>query len=67
VEGNLVVIYHYVRPQNSDGVSRALAYPYGRYTAETEAIARGCGYTYAFDTDGRVDCKYLEDHLLAAR
>jgi peptidoglycan/xylan/chitin deacetylase (PgdA/CDA1 family) len=48
-------------------MARSLAYPYGRWTPTTEAIARGCGYTYCFDTDSRVDAKYLEDHLLSSR
>jgi peptidoglycan/xylan/chitin deacetylase (PgdA/CDA1 family) len=46
-------------------MARAMAYPYGRWTPETAAIARGCGYTFCFDTDSRVDAKYLEDHLRA--
>jgi hypothetical protein len=46
-------------------MARAMAYPYGRSTPETEAIARGCGYTHCFDTDSRVNAKYLEEHLLA--
>jgi peptidoglycan/xylan/chitin deacetylase (PgdA/CDA1 family) len=47
-------------------MERALAYPYGRWTPETVAIARGCGYTYCFDTDSRVDAKFLENTLLAS-
>jgi peptidoglycan/xylan/chitin deacetylase (PgdA/CDA1 family) len=44
-------------------MARAMAYPDGRRTPETDAIARGCGYTFCLDTDSRVDAKYLEDHL----
>ena len=44
-------------------MTRALAYPFGRYTPETEAIARGCGYSYCFTTEERVDAKFLEQHL----
>jgi peptidoglycan/xylan/chitin deacetylase (PgdA/CDA1 family) len=47
-------------------MARTLAYPYGRWTPATAAIARGCGYTYCFDTDSRIDAKYLEDHLIAS-
>jgi peptidoglycan/xylan/chitin deacetylase (PgdA/CDA1 family) len=54
----------YWMTQVCGAMARALAYPYGRSTPETEPIARGCGYTYCFDTDSRVDAKFLEDHLL---
>jgi peptidoglycan/xylan/chitin deacetylase (PgdA/CDA1 family) len=55
----------YWMTQVCGAMARALAYPYGRSTPETEPIARGCGYTHCFDTDGRVDCKYLEETLAA--
>jgi peptidoglycan/xylan/chitin deacetylase (PgdA/CDA1 family) len=44
-------------------MTRQLAYPYGSCTRETEAIARGCGYSYCYATDDRVDAKYLEQHF----
>jgi electron transfer flavoprotein alpha/beta subunit len=28
-----------------------------------EALARGCGYTFAFTTDNRVDAKFVPDEL----
>ena len=37
---------------------RALAYPFGRVSAVTEEIARGCGYTFGFTTENRVDAKF---------
>lgn len=42
---------------------RMLAYPFGRYDATTERIARGCGYTMTFGTDCRVDAKFVMDEL----
>ncbi len=36
---------------------RPLAYPFGRSTDETEAIARGAGYTRCFTTADRVDAR----------
>jgi peptidoglycan/xylan/chitin deacetylase (PgdA/CDA1 family) len=42
---------------------RTLAYPFGRHTPVTEALARGCGYTFAFTTDNRVDAKFVPDEL----
>ena len=46
-------------------MTRALAYPFGRFTPETESIARGCGYSHCFPVEGRVDAKFLEDDLRA--
>jgi peptidoglycan/xylan/chitin deacetylase (PgdA/CDA1 family) len=42
---------------------RALAYPFGRYTADTAELARACRYTYCFTTEERVDAKYVPDKL----
>jgi peptidoglycan/xylan/chitin deacetylase (PgdA/CDA1 family) len=42
---------------------RPLSYPFGRFSPETEALARDAGYTYCFTTDERVDAKWLPDHL----
>lgn len=39
--------------------ARTMAYPFGRSTLETEAIARACGYTHCFGTEERVDAKAL--------
>jgi len=48
-------------------MSRPLAYPYGSSSPETEAIARGVGYTHCFDTASRIDASVLEHHLAEAR
>lgn len=42
---------------------RALAYPFGRTTAESDVIARGCGYTHGFTTENRVDAKFVGERL----
>lgn len=42
---------------------RILAYPFGRFDATTEALARECGYTMAFSTADRVDAKYVMEEL----
>ncbi len=42
---------------------RMLAYPFGRFDATTEALARKCGYTTAFSTADRVDAKFVMDEL----
>lgn len=42
---------------------RMLAYPFGRFDATTEALARECGYTMAFSTADRVDAKFVMDEL----
>jgi peptidoglycan/xylan/chitin deacetylase (PgdA/CDA1 family) len=44
-------------------MTRALAFPYGRSTPETDGIAKGCGYSICFDTAGRVDAMVLENRL----
>jgi hypothetical protein len=36
---------------------RTIAYPFGRATPATEAIARGCGYTFGFTTANRIDAR----------
>lgn len=45
------------------GLPRTMAYPYGRFTPETEEIARACGYTHCFSTEERVDAKFLRTVL----
>jgi peptidoglycan/xylan/chitin deacetylase (PgdA/CDA1 family) len=42
---------------------RMLAYPFGRFDANTESLARECGYTMAFTTADRVDAKYVLEEL----
>lgn len=42
---------------------RMLAYPFGRFDATTEELARECGYTIAFSTADRVDAKYAIQEL----
>lgn len=42
---------------------RMLAYPFGRFDATTEEVARECGYTMTFSTADRVDAKYVMDEL----
>jgi peptidoglycan/xylan/chitin deacetylase (PgdA/CDA1 family) len=42
---------------------RALAYPFGRYTPVTQALAKACGYTHCFTTADRVDAKFVPDEL----
>lgn len=44
-------------------MGRTLAYPFGRFTAETPAIAQACGYTHCFSTEDRVDAKFLRSTL----
>ena len=44
---------------------RAIAYPFGRHDATTRELTRVFGYTHAFTTDERVDCKFLDDALAA--
>ncbi len=46
-------------------MSRTLAYPFGRASRETEAIAKAAGYTHCFTTDNRVDAKFLEQTIAA--
>jgi peptidoglycan/xylan/chitin deacetylase (PgdA/CDA1 family) len=43
---------------------RTLAYPFGRCTPVTETLVRGCGYTFAFTTENRVDAKFVGDELV---
>ncbi len=45
---------------------RTMAYPFGRSSAGTAALARACGYTHCFGTDERVDAKLVMDKLGAA-
>lgn len=40
-------------------MARAVAYPFGSATPETEGIARGLGYTHCFGTDERTDAMHL--------
>jgi peptidoglycan/xylan/chitin deacetylase (PgdA/CDA1 family) len=47
-------------------MSRTFAYPFGRYNKTTQALVRGCGYTFAFTTQNRVDAKFLGESLGAA-
>lgn len=42
---------------------RMLAYPFGRFDATTEALARECGYTMAVSTADRVDAKFVLKEL----
>lgn len=42
---------------------RTLAYPYGRWNATTAALAAGCGYTFAFTTENRVDAKFVLEKI----
>ena len=42
---------------------RALAYPFGRCTPATVALARGCGYVLGFTTENRVDAKFVPAEL----
>lgn len=42
---------------------RPLAYPFGRFNAVTESLAKRFGYTMTFDTVHRVDAKFLFDEL----
>ncbi len=44
-------------------MNRALAYPFGQSDAATVAIAAQLGYTHQFDTNARVDAKFLRSHL----
>ncbi len=44
---------------------RAAAYPFGRHDATTRELIRVFGYTHAFTTEERVDCKFLDDALAA--
>ncbi len=46
-------------------MSRTLAYPFGRASRETEAIAKAAGYTHMFTTENRVDAKFLEKAIAA--
>ena len=46
---------------------RAIAYPFGRHDACTRALVSEFGYTHAFTTDERVDCKFLDDALAKHR
>jgi peptidoglycan/xylan/chitin deacetylase (PgdA/CDA1 family) len=45
---------------------RTMAYPFGRFTAESPAIVRACGYTHAFTTDDRVDAQVVLERLALA-
>jgi peptidoglycan/xylan/chitin deacetylase (PgdA/CDA1 family) len=42
---------------------RALAYPFGRFTPVTAALARACGYIHTFTTEDRVDAKFVRDEI----
>lgn len=42
---------------------RALAYPFGRFTPTTQALAQACGYIHTFTTEDRVDAKFVPDEL----
>lgn len=42
---------------------RVLAYPFGRFTRETEELARACGYIHMFTTEDRVDAKFVLSEL----
>ena len=42
---------------------RALAYPFGRFTSVTAALARACGYIHTFTTEDRVDAKFVRDEI----
>jgi len=44
-------------------MARTLAYPFGRASRETEAIAIAAGYTHCFTTENRVDAKFLEQTI----
>ena len=45
---------------------RAIAFPFGRRDEATDELARLFGYTLAFTTDDRVDCKFLEQAISGA-
>ena len=47
--------------------SRALAYPFGRSDAATHELVRRFGYTHAFTTDERTDCKFLDSALASLK
>lgn len=40
-------------------MARPIAYPFGSFTPETEALARSLGYTHCFGVDERVDAMHL--------
>ncbi len=46
---------------------RAIAWPFGRCTAETEALARECGYILGFTTENRIDAKFVPQELQRRR
>jgi peptidoglycan/xylan/chitin deacetylase (PgdA/CDA1 family) len=54
-------LHRAVRTMNEQfgALARALAYPFGRCTATTAALARACGYIHAFTTEDRVDAKIV--------
>jgi peptidoglycan/xylan/chitin deacetylase (PgdA/CDA1 family) len=49
------------------GRKRAIAYPFGRHDETTRELVRAFGYTHAFTTEERVDCKFLEEKLRGRR